>query len=85
VPLTNSVPLPRWNFKKANWELFSKNLDNIIQYIPCKIDCYDRFVDAVIAAAKKHIPRGYRKEYIPAWNKKCDELYKTYQESHEAA
>jgi hypothetical protein len=39
VPLTNSIPLPRWNFKKANWELFAKNLDNIIRHIPCRIEC----------------------------------------------
>jgi len=32
----------------------------------------------VIQTAKKCIPRGYRKEYIPSWSKESDDLYKEY-------
>jgi hypothetical protein len=83
VPLTNTVPLPRWNFKKADWKSFSRDLDKVIQHIPCQTDCYNRFTGAIISSAKKHVPRGFRREYIPAWDKTCEELYKRYQETHE--
>lgn len=37
----------------------------------------------LFSVAKKHIPRGYRKAYIPGWSQECTELYKQYVESHE--
>lgn len=33
---------------------------------------------AVVASAKKFIPRRYRKEYIPGWNEKCEKLYEQF-------
>lgn len=35
-----------------------------------------RFVGAVMVTAKKHIPRRYRRHYIPEWNETNEELYK---------
>jgi hypothetical protein len=38
----------------------------------------------MIAAAKRHIPRGFRKEYIPGWEANCVNLiYQEYQSTHE--
>jgi hypothetical protein len=37
----------------------------------------------VIAAAKRHIFRGYRNQYIPEWDHQCDELYKRFISDHE--
>ena len=34
VPLIDSVKKPRWNFRKANWVAYSKELDNVIGLIP---------------------------------------------------
>jgi hypothetical protein len=35
-----------------------------------------------VASKKRHIPRGYRNQYIPGWNVRCDELYEEYNSSH---
>jgi hypothetical protein len=54
----------------------------VIQFIPARSNSYERFAKAVVAAAKRHIPRGYRNQYIPGWNVRCDELYEEYNSSH---
>lgn len=69
IPITNSIPKPRWNFLKADWNEYRKRLDDNIRWIKLKANNYDRFVKMVIQTAKKCIPRGYRKEYIPGWSK----------------
>lgn len=51
-PLINSIQKPRWNFNLAEWPVFQEKLDNTIRYIKPIIKNYDRFVGAVIAAAK---------------------------------
>jgi len=33
--------------------------------------------------AKKHILRGYRKEYIPGWSQESEDLYNEYQETND--
>lgn len=78
IPIIRSIPRPRWNFQKADWTKFSLELDKIMRWIPAEPGNYDRFAGAVIAAAKKSMPRGYRKEYIPGWNAECEELYNNY-------
>lgn len=81
IPLIKSVARPRWNFNKANWNLFSKELDSCIRFIPPHISNYDRFYGMVQAIAKKHIPRGYRKEYIPGWSVESTRLYQEFEDS----
>jgi hypothetical protein len=81
IPLITSFPRPRWNLQKANWKEYARNLDKCLGWIPPKAANYNRFVGAVIATAKKHIPRGYRKQYIPGWSKKSEDLYKEFVES----
>ena len=55
----------RFNFKKADWKAFSTDLDTLICDIGPSPENYDRFVKVVHATAKKHIPRGCRKNYVP--------------------
>jgi hypothetical protein len=74
-----SIPKDRWNFCKANWAGFSKAVDDSVRWIPATPENYDRFVGLVIGAAKKNIPRGHRKTYIPGWTTQCEELYASYQ------
>ncbi|XP_059167883.1 uncharacterized protein LOC131949939 [Physella acuta] len=66
-----AYPRPRWNYKKANWELFSSLTDSYTRPINCKTKqvnkSYTAFSKAVLLAAKKSIPRGARKNYIPNW------------------
>jgi len=78
IPITNSILKPRWNFLKADWNDYRKRLDDNIRWIKPEANNYDRFVKMVIQTAKKCIPRGYRKEYIPGWSKESDDLYNEY-------
>ena len=55
----------RFNFKMANWNAFSTDLDTRICDIDPSPENYDRFVKVVHATAGKHIPRGCRKNYVP--------------------
>ena len=69
--------IPRWNFKKADWGQFcsiSSNTitENLIDDNPDKST--DRFVNAVLLAAKRAVPRGQVKRYKPFWNAKLTEL-----------
>lgn len=75
IPLIRSLPRPRWNLQKANWDKFSNDIDQTLRWIPARWYNYDRFVNIIIAAAKRYIPRGYRKEYIPGWNEETEELH----------
>lgn len=83
IPIVNSVPRPRWNFRKANWSHFKTELDAAVRFIPPVARNYDRFNKLVIETAKKCIPRGYRKEYIPCWNEDSDRLYEEFKESED--
>ncbi|KAG5886721.1 hypothetical protein JTB14_030787 [Gonioctena quinquepunctata] len=38
-------------------------------------------LDLPFGSAKKTIPRGYRKEYVPGWNDECEREYRNFQES----
>jgi hypothetical protein len=58
-------------------------LDHAVQFIPAVSNSYERFAKAVIAAAKLHIPRGYRNQYIPGWCQECDDLYNKYNTDHD--
>lgn len=81
IPLVNSHPHPRWNLAKADWNKYAVQLDKTLGWIPPTSQNYNRFCKAVWSSAKKSIPRGYRKEYIPGWNKECDTLYHQYLEN----
>lgn len=83
IPLVYSHPRPRWNFKKAKWDVFAENLDKCLGWIPPKANNYERLVGAIICAAKKAIPRGYRKEYIPGWDETCEQLYEEFLKTHD--
>jgi hypothetical protein len=56
--------------------------DHVIQFIPPESGSYDRFTKPVIAAAKRHIHRGYRNQYILRWDHQCDELYEKFNSDH---
>lgn len=82
IPVVKSLPKPRWNFNKANWNGFSKQLDDCIRWISPEAKNYNRFTGLLTRIAKKHIPRGYRKEYIPGWSQESEDLYNEYQETN---
>jgi hypothetical protein len=78
IPLTESVPKQRWNFTRANWKTFVTDIDHVTQFIPACLSAYNRFSNAIIAATKRHISRGFRKEYIPGWEENSENLYQEY-------
>ena len=82
---TPSYPVPRWNFRKANCDAFTRDSESLA----CSLDkhckgninkCYDALIYSIKDLAKKHIPRGFRKTYVPGWNEECDILAKQHQE-----
>lgn len=81
IPLVQSVQRPRWNFRKANWRQFEKELDDVIRFVPPTATSYERFAHLTIGIAKKHVPRGFRKEYVPCWGEETDRLYREFKES----
>lgn len=66
------------------WDEYAKDLYRIVKWIP-PISCnYDRFYKAIKKTAAKHIPRGYRKTYIPGWDMECKKLFEEYEKTHDS-
>jgi hypothetical protein len=82
VPLTESIEKPRRNFSSVDWESFAAEIDHVVRFIPACSDLYERFSNAIRAAAKRHVPRDFRNAYIPGWNQDCDNLYEEYNTNH---
>lgn len=68
-------PSPRWNFNKANWSSYSKEVDQNLRWIAPIRKNYKRLTGIVTAAAKRTIPRGFRKNYIPGWSNELESKY----------
>jgi hypothetical protein len=64
VPLTESIEKPRWNFSSVDWESFAADIDHVVWFILACSDSYARFSNAIRAASKCHVPRGFQKAYI---------------------
>ena len=78
-----SMPVKRWNFRKAKWShyiaLTNKFTKTLLPPDSLDVDeAYQDFCNTIKKAAKKTIPRGYRNNYIPCWDAKCESLYKPF-------
>lgn len=82
IHIVHSLNKPRWNFSKAHWNNFSTEMEHVIKFIPPQIENYQRFVNLTKSIAKKHIPRGFRKHYIPGWSRSSEELYSKFKISN---
>ena len=71
----------RWNFKKADWDLFRKiTEENIVtenQNNKSIDDTNDELTSIILDAAKKSIPRGCRANFRPFWNEKLQKATET--------
>ena len=81
-----SMPVKRWNFRKAKWShyiaLTNKFAKTLLPPDLLDVDAaYQDFCNIIKKAAKKTIPRGYRNNYIPCWDAECESLYKTFLQS----
>jgi len=63
----------RYNFKKANWNGLSKDLDNMIYSIKPIPENYDALNELVKSISKKNISRGRQTRYIPVLTPKITE------------
>ena len=80
------MPVKRWNFRKAKWShyiaLTNKFAKTLLPPNSLDVDAaYQDFCNTIKKAAKKTIPRGYRNNYIPYWDAKCESLYKIFLQS----
>ena len=78
-----SMPVKRWNFRKAKWSHYIALTNNFAKTLlpldSLDVDAaYQNFCNTIKKAAKKTIPRGYRNNYIPCWDAECESLYKTF-------
>ena len=62
----------RFNLKKANWSKFTNAIDQAIANIPAHPNHYNDFVDLMQKAARRNIPRGCQKDYIPGLSESSD-------------
>ena len=81
-----SMPVKRWNFRKAKWShyivLKNKFAKTLLPLDLLHVDAaYQEFCNTIKKAAKNTIPRGYRNNYIPFWDAECEFLYKTFLQS----
>ena len=79
-------PVKRWNFRKANWELFTAETERRTPGLPNpQADDADATHTAgcnmLICAAKKNITRGFNKHYIPGWDDSCNHLLRERQQA----
>ena len=67
----------KWNYKKANWELYRMKITERFNEIDPTNDLdtsYQNLADAIIKSAKETIPRGNRKRYRPYWDTDLEKL-----------
>ena len=68
----------RYNLKKSDWEGFSANLDSNIEEVDAIPENYERFVEILRMASRKHIPGGCRSNYTSGLTNKSKSLYEAY-------
>ena len=68
----------RFNYKKADWNGFTTEMEQKIMNIKPTPGNYDKFAKLVKTTARRHIPRGCRVEYIPGLSKETAALYDDY-------
>jgi len=76
ISFTRSAPIPRWNFRKADWERYKDLINNLADSLPTPIMddinfAYKQFTQTLKTVAKQTIPRGFWKSYIPKWGEEC--------------
>ena len=80
---------PRWNYKKANWALFSIRTNELTKGIRVQGRNENHVVKewnkCILQAAQETIPRGARRNYKPFWSHKLQELEEDLNEARERA
>ena len=78
----------RWNFRKADWENFTRKIENSIPLIPRQQisieEAYTRFMGTLSSAAHATIPRGVRptsSSLYSMYGRRSSALLQQYEES----
>ena len=75
----------RWNFRRANWNIFKELSDTLLSNIeeeePEQFN--DAFVRAILKASSQSIPRGSVQHYKPFWTPTLEEAVKVRKEARE--
>ncbi|XP_039276180.1 uncharacterized protein LOC120349716 [Nilaparvata lugens] len=76
------VPLKRrFNFKKANWNSFTAQMEKGIANIQPHPAEYGSFLNLLKTTSYSSIPRGCRQNYIPGFSDDLQQLYNNYMDS----
>lgn len=78
IPMIQSMPVARWNFKKANWTKYRESVVSRIRWFKPELANFKRFTGVILSAAKRSITRGFRKNFIPTWSPECENLWIEY-------
>ena len=84
-PVVVSQPTPfrrRFNFWKADWNGYSTELDNSIEDDEPIPSNYNRLVENVLVASRRHIPRGCRTDYVQGLTDESKHLYEAYKQQY---
>ena len=84
-PVVVPQPTPfrrRFNLRKADWNGYSTELDNHIEDLEPIPSNYNRFVENVRVACRRHIPRGCRTDYVPGLTDESKNLYEAYKQQY---
>ena len=85
----NTKTFPRWNYKRAKWEEFSRLTDTYTKSVKTEDQNINRLADsfsrAILKAASATIPRGARKNYRPYWTEELQELEEQVEEARQMA
>ena len=84
-PVVVPQPTPfrrRFNFRKTDWNGYSTELDNSIEDVKPIPSNYNRFVENVRVASRRHIPRGCRTDYVQGLTDESKYLYEAYKQQY---
>ena len=80
---------PRWNYKKAQWGLYSIRTNELTKNIEVKgrniNNVVKEFNNSIAQAAKECIPNGARKDYTPYWTSELQKAHDALTEARREA
>ena len=85
LPVIVPQPTPfriRFNTRKAQWDDFSTDFDEVIEEVKPTPENYDRFICRVRLVSRRHISRGCRTNYIPGLMEESQSLYEAYKKQY---
>ena len=84
-PVIGPQPTPfrrRFNLRKSKWDDFSTDFDEAIEEVEPIPENYDRFIGVIRVMSRRHIPRGWRTNYIPGLTEESQSLHEAYKKQY---